>query len=119
MDEPASATKRVFPPPGEKAPPACDHDTVRQLGVDAGQNQYLRCRDCEAVIVAFSATAEWQDQREALSTEPREWNPLVDALRTKRSGPQADPRRENSRRETPGTLTARVRQTWRAFWSDR
>ncbi len=118
MDEQAPSTKRVFPPAGEGTVPACPHETVEQLGVDAGQNQYLRCRECGAVIVSFSATSQWEEQREALSQESREWNPLIDALRTERTGPQEDPRREDPHRRDPDSLVARVRQTWRQFWAD-
>jgi len=118
MDDHAPTTERVFPPAGEGSVPACPHETVEQLGVDAGQNQYLRCRDCEAVIVSFSATSQWQEQREALSREPREWNPLLDALRTKRSGPQEDPRRDDDRRRDPDSFAVRIRRTVRRFWSD-
>ncbi|PSQ56640.1 MAG: hypothetical protein BRD23_09275 [Halobacteriales archaeon SW_9_67_25] len=120
MVDPEESTRRVFPPVGESTAPACSHESARQLGVDAGQNRYLRCRDCGAVIVAFSATSQWERQREALSTEPRDWNPLIDALRTKRSGPQDDPRREDTHHgDTPESLADRVRQTWRRFLGGR
>lgn len=115
MDDATPSTKRVLPPAGESTVPACSHDSVRQLGVDAGQNQYLRCRDCEAVIVSFAATSRWQDQREALAQEPRDWNPLLDALRTKHTGPQEDPRREDDRRREPDSFVDQVRETWRRF----
>lgn len=116
MADSTQSTRRVFPPAGESTAPTCSHETVQQLGVDAGQNRYLRCRDCEAVIVTFSATSRWEKQREALSTEPRDWNPLLDALRTKHSGPQEDPRREESRpSEESESLSDRVRRTWRRF----
>jgi hypothetical protein len=118
MADSTPPTKQVFPPVGEDAAPACAHDAVEQLGVDAGQNQYLRCRDCEAVIVAFSATTQWKEQREALSSETGEWNPLIDALRTEHTGPQEDPRREDPHRRESDSLAARVRRTWRRFWAD-
>ena len=118
MVDGTSSTERVFPPDGKSTLPACSHETVEQLGVDAGQNRYLRCRDCETVIVAFSATSAWREQQEALSTETQEWNPLLDALRTKRSGPQDDPRREDPHREDSTSLAAGVRQKWRRFWTD-
>jgi len=119
MDEPTPSTKRVFPPADEDTVPACSHETVQQLGVDAGQNQYLRCQDCEAVIVSSSATTRWQDQREALAQEPREWNPLLDALRTNHTGPQEDPRREDSHRREPDSFVDQVRQTCRRFLTGR
>ncbi|PSQ33317.1 hypothetical protein BRD09_01320 [Halobacteriales archaeon SW_10_68_16] len=119
MDEATPSTKRVFPPAGESTVPACSHESVRQLGVDAGQNQYLRCQDCEAVIVTFAATNRWQQQREALAQEPRDWNPLIDALRTKQTGPQEDPRREDDRRREPDSLVDQVRQTCRRLLNGR
>jgi hypothetical protein len=113
MVDGTSSTERVFPPDGKSTLPTCSHDAVEQLGVDAGQNQYLRCRDCETVIVEFSARSEWREQQEALSTETREWNPLLDALRRTHSGPQEDPQREDST-----SLAAGVRRKWRRFWTD-
>lgn len=120
MVDSTQSTRRVFPPDGESTAPACSHDAVQQLGVDAGQNRYLRCQDCEAVIVTFSMSSRWEQQREALSTEPRDWNPLIDALRTKRSGPQEDPRHDDSHRGgEPESLADRVRRTWRRFLTGR
>ncbi len=120
MADSKQSTRRVFPPAGESTAPACSHEAVQQLGVDAGQNRYLRCRDCEAVIVSFAATSQWEQQREALSREPRDWNPLLDALRTKRSGPQDDPRREDSHRGGEReSLADRVRRTCRRFLTGR
>jgi hypothetical protein len=116
MVEDGASTECVFPPKGRDTPPRCDHGSVERLGVDAGNNQYFRCRDCEAVVVTFTPDDQWERQRELLSAEDRNWNPLLDALRGQNDGPDADPRREDTR--VAESLAARVRARWRRFWAD-
>ncbi|MEF8781684.1 MAG: hypothetical protein V5A39_01645 [Haloarculaceae archaeon] len=113
MAEESAPTEYVFPPKGSNSLPRCSHDSVERLGVDAGQNQYARCRDCESVIVTFTPDDEWERQRERLSTEERNWNPLLDALRTKNTGANTDPRRDDSYGDR--SLTGRIRARWRQF----
>lgn len=113
MAEESAPTEYVFPPKGSNSLPRCSHDSVERLGVDAGQNQYARCRDCESVIVTFTPDDEWERQRELLSTEQRNWNPLIDALRTQDTGANTDPRRDDS--SGGRSVTERIRARWRQF----
>lgn len=113
MADEGASTECVFPPKGRDSPPRCDHASVERLGVDAGNNQYFRCRDCDSVIVTFTPEDRWEEQREVLSVEERNWNPLLDALRTKNTGPNSDPRREDSHAER--SLTGRLRARLQRF----
>jgi hypothetical protein len=84
----------VFPPPGESDVPRCAHDSVVVLGQDGGNNLYKRCRDCGAVVLVFGAAGNWERVREERTAEPRDWNPLLDALRRNQTAAE-DPQGRN------------------------
>ena len=114
MVDDGSSVEYVFPPHGEQTLPQCGHGDVERLGFDAGQNEYSRCRDCGAVIVGFTASKDWEERREALSVEPRDWNPLLDALRSNQYASERQERRDGG--QESGSLTDRARATWRRLF---
>jgi hypothetical protein len=118
MPDDRAPTEYVFPPRGRDSPPRCSHRSVERLGVDAGGNRYGRCRDCEAVVVTFTPDDGWRRQREQLSQEDRDWNPLLDALRSNRTGQNPDPRREEPQSAEYESVAARVRSRLRRLWPD-
>jgi hypothetical protein len=121
MPDDGGSTECVFPPAGRERPPRCSHRSVQRLGVDAGGNRYGQCRDCEAVVVTFTPDDGWERQREQLAEEERDWNPLLDALRSDDTGTEQDPRRDDERRvvRQDRSLTTRLRAGLRRFWKRR
>jgi hypothetical protein len=120
-DEDGAATECVFPPAGRDTTPRCRHRSVQRLGVDAGGNRYGQCRDCEAVVVTFTPDDGWERQREQLAQEERDWNPLLDALRSDEGGSERDPRRDDERQvvRQGQSLVARLRARLEQFWNRR
>jgi hypothetical protein len=121
MTDDGTGTRCVFPPAGRDSAPRCRHSSVQPLGVDAGGNRYGRCRDCDAVVVTFTPDDGWERQREQLAQEDRDWNPLLDALRSEDTGPAGDPRRDDERRVVgrDQSLVARIRARLGRFWNRR
>ena len=58
----------------------CDHDRTFQLGSDKGNNIYLQCQDCNAVIILESHDYNVQKEREMIKEKMDEDENIVNKL---------------------------------------
>lgn len=61
----------------------CEHEKTFQLGSDKGNNIYLQCQECDAVIILESEDYNIQKEREEIEKKMEEDESILGKLTSK------------------------------------
>ncbi|MEF8777591.1 MAG: hypothetical protein V5A36_01630 [Natronomonas sp.] len=114
MSSPQGGEDAVFKIGGDED---CPHESLVNIGADAGNNDYYKCRSCESVILKSGhSRPDGADERYRQDSGSK--NKFADMLNLEETFDQTNTRGTGSRQEAPSEsdIVARIREFGRKIF---